>query len=119
MNGAESLVRTLVGGGVEVCFANRARRRCILSHGEGRETHSDRSARGLRYRPTASNKAAMGFPADRLTRCRDTPLASLPLVLSSGLSDLCHRSMQTVKASCASTAPIAGADGHSLTNGAL
>jgi hypothetical protein len=31
MNGAESLLRTLVEPGVEVCFVNPALRKCILS----------------------------------------------------------------------------------------
>jgi hypothetical protein len=31
MNGAESLVRTLIASGVEVCFANPAHRKYILS----------------------------------------------------------------------------------------
>jgi hypothetical protein len=31
MNGAQRVVGTLVGGGINVCYANRARPRCILS----------------------------------------------------------------------------------------
>ena len=47
MNGAESLVRTLVGGGINVCYANRARPKMHFVAHLSLSNHPQRTARSL------------------------------------------------------------------------
>ena len=47
MNGAESVFRTFLGGGVNVCFNNPVSQRCILSPRSTLSVHLLRTARSF------------------------------------------------------------------------